>query len=197
MLLLEFDVNDRQAQEYFDYAGYHTRRMTPMFRQIAELVHGYVEAQFDTEGYAMSGGWAELAPSTIADRGSAHPILVREGVLKHDATRHPRRGAEFGSGLHYGNGWLTFMPESWRNGVDLVEVHSEGRKPGEDSDGREYPGMPARPIWETPISFNAEVGLIALEWLNELKHTNVRRAGRDIPRPSDIEPTFSFEGELF
>lgn len=195
MLLLELNVDDDQAQQFFDYAGYHTRHMSSLFRQIASLVHGYVEAQFDTEGYAMSGGWAELAPSTIADRGSEHPILEREGILRHDVTRPPSRGAEFGGGLHYGNGWLTFMPDSYRNGVDLVEVHSEGRPPqGVNEDGEPYGEMPPRPIWETPMSFDTEISVLALAWLNDVKRTNARRRGLELPRPSDIEPTFSFGG---
>lgn len=197
MLLLHFEVDDDRAQEYFDYAGYKARRMTPIFREIATLVHGYVEAQFDTEGMALSGGWAQLAPRTIEDRGgSAHPILEREGILRRDATERPRPGAQFGGGLHYGNGWLTFDPVSYRNGVDLVEVHSEGREPtGVDPiTGRPTGSMPARPIWEEPAGFGAEINYIAFKWLQELKRANIRRRHISMPRPSDLEPDFSFEG---
>lgn len=198
MLLLQFNLDDRRAQEYFDYAGYHTRRMTPIFRQIGELVHGYVEAQFDTEGMAMSGGWAQLAPRTVADRGSAHPILEREGILRHDVTTRPRPGAQFGGGLHYGNGWLTFAPTSHRNGTDLVDVHSHGREPQnvDPKTGMPTGGMPARPVWETPTALYAEINYIAFRWLQELKSSNIRRRGLTMPRPADLAPNFSFQGEL-
>lgn len=198
MLVLEYEVDDDQAQRYFDYAGYHVRHMTPMFRDIAYLVQDYVTLQFDSEGVLMSGGWAELAPRTVQERGSEHPILEREGILRHDATAHPARGSEYGGGLRYGNGWLTFMPESYRNGVDLVEVHSEGRPPqGINDDGEPYGAMPPRPIWETPATWDLTVQTIALNWLNEVKRANIRRAGRDADFPEVLTPSFSFDGPEF
>lgn len=192
MLLIEYQINDELAQAYFDYAGYHVRRMTPLMHDIANLVHGYVEAQFDTEGYAMSGGWEELNPRYVEDErgGQFHPILDREGILREDVTKPPRRGAEFGSGLHYGNGWVTFRPESLRNGVDLVEVHSQGRAGGS---GPHDSYMPARSIWETPADLDFEVNSQAFLWLRELKRANIRRAGRALDRPDDLTPSFSFE----
>jgi hypothetical protein len=191
MLILDVEIKAEQAQAYFDYAGFHVRSMTSPFRMIAWVVQEHVEQQFNTEGMHLSGGWPELAESTKSDRGDdGHPILDDTGQLRRDVTANPARGAEFGGGLRYGNGWLTFNPESWRGGedpVDLVEAHAEGRDASyHPTSKRVAGGMPSRPVWETPAEFDVEMNAILSNWLDELKRTNVRRRGLDIPRPDGL-----------
>jgi hypothetical protein len=198
MLILDVEISTERAQAYFDYAGFHVRSMTSPFRMIANLVNWHVQEQFDTEGYHLSGGWPELHPSTKRSRGDdGHPILVREGVLERNVTARPARGAEFGGGLRYGNGWLTFRPDGGHQDVDLVEVHSEGRgATGTNRDGVPTGEMPPRPIWETPADFDDELNAILSEWLDDLKRFNARRAGLDLPRPGELTGGDYFSWEL-
>lgn len=54
----------------------------PAFRLIAEDLSEMVMEQFQTEGARSEVTWQDLAPSTVKQRGSDHPILVRDGMLK-------------------------------------------------------------------------------------------------------------------
>jgi len=52
----------------------------------SRLILADVETNFETEG-SLAGGWAPLAPSTVAGRiregyGGAHPILQKTGALR-------------------------------------------------------------------------------------------------------------------
>lgn len=53
----------------------------PVFRSIARFWMGLERQQFETEGRFASGGWQELAPSTIAAKGGDTSILFRTGDL--------------------------------------------------------------------------------------------------------------------
>lgn len=60
--------------------------MSPVFHQLAGKWVRWIREQFDSEGRRASGGWADLAPSTVARRGSAHPILQDTGALVQELT---------------------------------------------------------------------------------------------------------------
>jgi len=58
----------------------------------SKLILNDVERNFATEG-GLAGGWAPLAPSTVAGRiragfGGEHPILQRTGALKRSFYSH-------------------------------------------------------------------------------------------------------------
>ena len=54
----------------------------PAFRTIRHLWEEWNAQQFESEGSRASGGWAQLADSTVLSRGSAHPILHLTGALE-------------------------------------------------------------------------------------------------------------------
>lgn len=51
-------------------------------RQIALKWANHIEENFDSEGAASGEPWQPLAPITVEERGSAHPILHRTGRLR-------------------------------------------------------------------------------------------------------------------
>lgn len=56
---------------------------SPAFRFIAhDVLEGFVTEQFKSEGAEGGITWQELAPSTVKQRGSEHPILERSGDLE-------------------------------------------------------------------------------------------------------------------
>lgn len=63
----------------------------PAFEAIGEVLMRIEDQQFSSEGSRGSGGWEPLAASTVAQRGSAHPILDQSGVLRSSLTK---RGGE-------------------------------------------------------------------------------------------------------
>jgi phage gpG-like protein len=97
-----------------------------------------IEAKrFNAEG----PGWAELAPSTVAQRGSDHPILVapdgrgrRSGQLRRSLTTKGAKGAV-----------VEPLPDGLFMGTDdpLAKVHHKGT----DRAGRDHTTkIPARPL---------------------------------------------------
>lgn len=52
----------------------------PAFEAIATVLMGIERAQFESEGRRSSGGWDELAPSTIEAKGDSR-ILFESGAL--------------------------------------------------------------------------------------------------------------------
>lgn len=67
--------------------GKRAMNMSPILSKIAEDWRDRIENQFATEGaVGESGKWTKLAFATIKDRGSAHPILIRNADLFLQAT---------------------------------------------------------------------------------------------------------------
>lgn len=82
-----FDVlGEEQFSRELLRMGKHGGDMRPAFNSIKRDWIDWNQQQFDTEGGRASGGWAQLAPSTIASRGSAHPILQLSGALLDELT---------------------------------------------------------------------------------------------------------------
>jgi hypothetical protein len=66
--------------------------LEPALEAVGEVVRDINRSRFQSEG---DGQWAPLAPSTVRQRGSAHPILDDTGGLKASLTRRGARGAAF------------------------------------------------------------------------------------------------------
>lgn len=197
-VLITWDIEDAEAEAYFDYAGYKTRRMTEPMREVGRVVELLVRLQFSSEGHAMSAGWAELNEEYETEKieqGYPPTILVRTDELRENATEHSSGyGAVAHGPVKVGNGWLTLdIDRIAEDGTDIVEAHQQGRPGG--SGHRTH--MPARPLWETTSEFEATVERIFEEWLDELKRTNVRRRGNALPRPASIQPTYQLEPYLY
>lgn len=58
----------------------------PAFELIADLWGDWEAEQFASEGRRASGGWDQLAPSTIRSKGSPGPILFESGDLFRELT---------------------------------------------------------------------------------------------------------------
>lgn len=198
-VLITWDVDDREAEEFFDYAGYKTRRMTEPMRKVGDHVAFLILAQFASEGRAMSGGWYPLNEDYRDEKvaeGWQEEILRRSDALLEDAT-HPSSGygAVSQGPVKVGNGWLTLdIDRRADDGTDIVELHQQGRPGGT---GKHDTHMPARPLWETTQEFELAVEAIFSDWLDELKRTNIRRRGRTTPRPASLQPTYQLEPYLY
>lgn len=64
--------------------------LRPFWPTAARLGREWLKEQFATEGAFGGDPWAPLAASTVAQRGSAHPILDDTGALKGAASRPVR-----------------------------------------------------------------------------------------------------------
>lgn len=80
---------DRKLLRYADRVG----DLEPVFDELADDFLSIETRQFSSEGRFASGGWAQLAESTVARRGSAHPILDDHGDLRASLTDAAAKGA--------------------------------------------------------------------------------------------------------
>lgn len=81
---LQWEYNGKKGE----FALIHRRFMSgirnwqPAFEEVADdVLEPYVVKGFQTEGHSEGVTWKDLAPSTVARRGSAHPILQVSGAL--------------------------------------------------------------------------------------------------------------------
>jgi phage gpG-like protein len=74
------------------------RNWSPAFELVADdVLEPYVKQAFTSEGASEGAPWQELAPSTVARRGSAHPILRVSGLLMESfEKRAPEHHEEIG-----------------------------------------------------------------------------------------------------
>lgn len=109
--------------------------LRPFWPVAARLGREWFREQFDSEGAWGGDPWEELAPSTVAQRGSAHPILDDTGAMKRAAS-YARRVA---------------TPQTLELHVDDPKVHWH-------QDGTRK--MPRRPVVpdRIPDSAQAELG---------------------------------------
>lgn len=69
---LELDAyGDVQFSRELLRVGQNARDMRPAFDSVEALMRGVSSKQFSSQGKAFSGGWAPLAPSTVARKARA------------------------------------------------------------------------------------------------------------------------------
>jgi phage gpG-like protein len=106
------------------------------------------ERRFDAEG----PGWRKLASSTVARRGSAHPILNETGVLRRSLTT---KGARYAVVEPTPDG--LFMGTSYK----VARFHQDGTHGA----GRDHSvSMPARPVVDITQADAEVFGAILSEW---------------------------------
>jgi phage gpG-like protein len=76
---------DKVLSREFLRTGDNADDLTPAWRRVIPYLHSTVADQFASEGGEMSGGWAPLAPSTLA-RKTGPSILVESGALEESLT---------------------------------------------------------------------------------------------------------------
>ena len=71
------------------------RNWSPGFEMVADdVLEPYVKQAFTSEGASEGTPWQDLAPSTVARRGSAHPILRVSGLLMESFEKQGREHHE-------------------------------------------------------------------------------------------------------
>ncbi len=190
MFLVEIDIDTKEAEAYFEYAGHHTRSARRPLTKMLTFIRGRVNLAFDTEGSAALGyKWKPLSKKYAIEKAIEFPgrgILVREGLMYRYAIT---AGEVTNTGLEY-------APVRYNNeGDELVEIHHYGR---EDSlafnhkgDAYMSGGMPARPFFTWDEVYRETLDHIFEEWLDELRTYNTRRSG-PATRPGAPEPVDYF-----
>lgn len=90
---ITFQMEGQQAliKEFADWGNAITEQMQPAWEQVGELLQHDFAEQFAAEGgylgAQLAPKWAQLRPSTVADRmrkgyPGAHPILQRSGEMR-------------------------------------------------------------------------------------------------------------------
>jgi len=182
MLVISYDVDDDEVQEYFTYAGYRARDMRDPFRRTLSLIHSIASANFFTEG-GLVGGWEPLTPRYAKWKARTHgsrPMLVLSpgAPLRRAATS---QGTVNKTGLRY-------RPTARnQDGFDYAEPIYLGRV---DGGGPHDSEMAARP-WFDPEDqeFLDNVEAIFYEWLDDVRSRNRRRTGEAV-RPAAPSPTY-------
>ena len=75
---------EKQLDRALSRGGDHLSDVSPFFEVAADMIAGFVELQFDTQG-GRTGGWAPLSPQYAAWKFAqvgAQPIMVFTGRLK-------------------------------------------------------------------------------------------------------------------
>lgn len=89
---LELDAfGDKQVAREILRFGDRATDARPAWNSIIGQLERLEAAQFDSEGARASGGWAPLAPATVAEkarRGLDRRILHATGALRASLTRH-------------------------------------------------------------------------------------------------------------
>jgi phage gpG-like protein len=140
----------------------NSRDFRPSWNVILNELERAVQRQFDSEGGEFGTPWDDLADSTVAKRGSAHPILDVDGDLRasflpgHEG--HVRNvtgsSAEWGSDL-----------ETPTGGWTLGRIHQEGAPRA---------GIPARPILHLDETRRRRIVDVLMEGLFQDAHGFVR-----------------------
>lgn len=194
-VIIQYEVDDDQAQRFFDYAGYRARSMRTPFSRVAGRIRSIMFEQFDTQGAVFpSAGqdqWAPLNPSYLEGKiedGYDERIGRRTGEMRRQALH-----------IQYGTDYVELSINHFNEeGEDIAEEFHSGR-PNEvlvDSKGNPYMGggQPARPLWETTEEFKDEVQMIFWMWLADLKRFNRRRAGLEVVMPGmHVSPTMMID----
>lgn len=122
---------DDTFTEAMEHIGLRVSDFAPVYTALYEMFLRIESERFGAEG----PGWEELADSTVARRGSAHPILDVTGELKDAFTK---KGAK--------HALVEPLPDGLFMGADdwvLASVHQNGtERAGRDHNTH----IPARPI---------------------------------------------------
>lgn len=170
-------LDDADAEAWFEYAGYKARNLTVPLRQAADILLASVMRAFLTEGRSTGRQWKRLSESRIRERGgSSHPILRWEDDL-FDAATHPRAAHVRHVGAHGAR--LLYSVD-----VDYAAAHQFGGYQSvnlETGEVSEHP--PPRPFVVVTRRMQQAWQQQVVEWLDDLKSRNARRADRPLALP--------------
>lgn len=167
-LFLSIEVDDEEAEAYFDYAGYHARDLRrPLIRAMVEIVIPGIDEQFDTEG-ARSGGWRPVTDNWFRHKlkhATYLTTLMFDGDMRKEATSPTNIEVTR-------DGEADFVIDS-----DVARYHQSGMG-----------NNPVRELIVWTPDDEEEFSDIWGDWLDDLRVANARRHGfADRPAPpSDI-----------
>ena len=107
---------ETQFSRSIERVGKYAGNAKPVFQVIGKDWLDMNSDQFGSEGSRSSGGWGDLAPSTVAQRGSAHPILDDTGLL--------RQLMESPESLTIHDEYLHFLLDDDRQ--EIAQLHQSG-----------------------------------------------------------------------
>jgi len=187
-----WEWDDRDAQLWFDYAGHRSRRPRDPVVRAANIIRHHVNLTFDTEGDWIGHPWHELtkgyAKSKLQHWGE-RPILVASGEMR-------RKAIGRGAVQHYidsaEGGEITYQVDSpyawyhqdgfhvWRT---VLDDDGKALRDGAGETIKEQAFIEPRPIWGDEEAVVFQIDAVFAEWLDEIKHRNVRRRSLDLPNP--------------
>lgn len=167
MELIIYDLDTREAEAFFEYAGFRARNMRDPLQRVGNRLLHHVNLTFATEGGWVAHPWPELNPKYAAWKLSQvgeRPMLVFTGQLRREAISRRRLRIE----ASYGHGRLRYTLDR----PAYAEYHQDG-------EGRNK----RRPFVVINRELVEEVELVFREWLEELKGLNVSRRGLNLTNP--------------
>lgn len=160
-VILEIDIDEALAQEYFEYAGYHVRDMRDPFRRVAdEVILEAVEGQFNEKGARSGSPWPPLSDEYWEWKELNYPgmPMLRLTDRMYNAMLNDPRA------FHITRDSLRYAPRDPK-----VEFHQSGQS-------RERGGtLPPRRTVELIAEDYEQIQFIFQDWLDELRAANIRR----------------------
>ena len=107
--MLNIQIDDREVLDTLTRLLRRTSDLTPVMRNIAQVLESETEGNFQNQR-GPAGGWPALKPATVAARqrlgfGGASPILQRSGALARSInSTHGKTFAEVGTNQKTPNG---------------------------------------------------------------------------------------------
>lgn len=166
------EVGIEVTEEWFDYAGYRVRDMREPLGETRDYINRLMDAQFRTEGLALSGGWEPLSEDYAVRKFravGAEPILVRTHEMKDIVLdlEPPVWRITMNDAV--------FDPPIERAGWHQTGVQRFGGGPDHNKPNR----LPARPILELHEEHYLMIEDIFEQWLDDLRSGNRRRGVPD------------------
>lgn len=171
---LVYRLNTRQAEAFFQYAGFRARNLGEPLRRAGRRLLHHINLTFATEGGWAGEEWLPLSPRYAARKlreVGARPILVWSGTLRREAISEKRiRVVQHGDGAS-----LVYDLEY----PAYAAAHQYGG--WMDEEGREHP--PQRAFVQITDELVDLVEEDFRVWLDEIKGVNARRRHLDLPMP--------------
>lgn len=179
MIVFSYKVNDAEAQEFFDYAGFKSRDMREPFERVLDFVRMFEAAVFESEGEVLLGErWTELSDDYLARKiaeWGPKPILRASDDLFLLAITE---GRAYTTGVTYEVDAVS------DRGFDYGEAHMSGTN-----------RMVPRPWFGWTEDHEEYTRFVFEEWLDELREANARRGPAEPnARPEPPHLSYIYEG---
>lgn len=186
MILISYNVDDREAQAFFDYAGYKTRDMREPLERVLRFVRAFEMEVFASEGEALLGHqWDELSDNPPGRGYLSRKERERPGqtILRYDDDLWLQA---ISAGRTTVDSLTYEVTAQNKRGFDYGEAHMTGTDK-----------MPARPWFGWTQSHEEFTQYVFELWLDELRTANARRGEINSgARPQAPSIDFIYQGLL-